>query len=343
MTTTQLPPRERSEADVRRDHKSPDVLFEEARHRRRRRWMAGGALSAAAVIAGALMLGMAGGGGGGSGSTANGQPSSSGPAASTGHVTASRLFPGAPSTQSYYTGPGAVCTLAPRSRYLPAWSGCVSAMVADVYGDGRQDLVLSYSRLSHVSSSGSARVGKPGRANRRYEAKQAMLRIVSPDGHVVTTPIEYRTTRVEKTPAQLERAQAAALISVAHVSDEPGKEIFLGTGHISSGSTALAYSIYHGRLISSGVVLGYRGDGVTKASFQCLAGNPPRLTQHSYELIRGIKVINGAIYGWWQETTTTYAWHGPQLVMIAQNTVKLRVSPSKSVGVGCTRGIGKVT
>jgi hypothetical protein len=214
-------------------------------------------------------------------------------------------------------------------------------MLVDVSGDGYRDLVLSYSRLSHVSLGGlPPRSRTLHRSDKLYPAEQALLRIVSPDGHVITAPIEYRTAQVKKTPAQLERAQAAALISVAHVGDEPGREIFVGTGHISSGSIALAYSLYHGRLISSGVVLGYGGDGTTKATFQCLAGTPPRLTQHAYELIRGIKVIHGTIYGWWQETTTTYAWHGPQLVKIAESSVKRRGLPRESVGVGCINGIG---
>jgi hypothetical protein len=333
--TTQLLSRERPDTATERE--APDVLFEEARRRRRRRWMAGSALVSAVVIAGASILGTAGGGGGGAGGKAHDQPSGSGSGASSGHANASRLFPGAPSTGHYYTGPGAICTLAPRNRYLPTWSGCVSAMLADVSGDGRKDLVLSYSRLSHVSLSGlPPRSREPGRANRFYRAEQAMLRIVSPDGHVTTAPIEYGTTPVNKTRGQLERAGVAALISVAHVSDEPGKEIFLETGQISSGSMALAYSLYHGRLVSSGVVLGYRGDGGTRATFQCLAGNPPRLIQHDYELIQ---IIHGAIYGWWTETTTTYAWHGPLLVKIARGTLRRRALPADSVGVGCMKGI----
>jgi hypothetical protein len=107
----------------------------------------------------------------------------------------------------------------------------------------------------------------------------------SPDGHIVTAPIEYKTTPFKKTPARLDGAQAAALISVAHVGDEPGKEIFLQTGQISSGSLALAYSLHHGQLVASGAVLGYGGDGGTSANFQCLAGSPSRLVQHNYELI----------------------------------------------------------
>ncbi len=342
--TTQAPPRERSDAGVERKPQTPDVLFEEARRRRRRRWMAGGALGSAAIIAGALLLGIAGGGGGDRGGVSagelRGQPSGSGSGAISGEGTSSGLFPGAPSTEHYYTGPGAVCLLAPRSRYVPPWSGCVSARVADVSGTGRPDLILSYSRLSHVSLTAvPPRSRNPGRATKLYEAEQAMLRIVSPDGGVTTAPIEYRTAPVNNSPARLKKAAASSLISVAHVSDERGSQIFLQTGQISSGSIALAYSVYHGRLVPSGVLLGYDGDSATQAGFQCLPGNPPGLVQRDYELTRGIKVIRGKIYGWWRETTVTYAWHGPQLVKIAQSTLKRRGLPSQSVGVGCLKGI----
>lgn len=192
---------------------------------------------------------------------------------------------------------------------------------------------MTYSRLSHTG------FGSP--PHMRYPAEQAMLRVVSPDGHVTTTPIDFMTTPSNKTPAGVQKAQAAALISVSHVSDEPGKEIFLQTGQISSGSTALAYSLDHGRLVPSGVTLAYGGDSGAQAGFQCAAGDPPRLIQYTYALIRGIKAVRNSvhIYGWWKVTTTTYAWHGPRLVKIAQSTHKRRVLPHDSVGAGCLKGI----
>jgi hypothetical protein len=211
-----------------------------------------------------------------------------------------------------------------------------------VFGDGRQDLVLSYSRLSHKALGGlPPRSREPGQDSRRYPAEQAMLRIVSPDGHMITTAIKYTTVPVNGTPAELDRAEAASLISVAHVSNDPGKQIFLQIYHISSGSTAVAYSVYQGHLISSGALLGYGGDSGAQAGFQCVAGNPPRLIQHTYELIRGIKAIGNTvhIYGWWNVTTTTYAWHGPRLARLTQDTVKRRVIPSDTAGAGCTKGI----
>lgn len=338
--TTQLQSRERSDATTGPEPMSPDVLFEEARQRRRRRWMAWSALITAAIIAATLILGTGGGGDGGSGHDANGHPSSFGSGLNSSHLT-SRLFPGAPSTQHYYTGPGPECALAPRNRYLPRWSGCVSVMVADVSGNGHPDLILTYSRLSHVSSGGST-LGSdsPGRAAKLYSGEEAMLRIVSPDGHVITTPIEYRTTPFKKTPAQLQKAQAAALISVAHVNDLPGKEIFIQTGEISSGTLALPYSLFRGRLVSSGVFLGYGGDSGAQNGFQCLPGNPPRVVAHNYQLIGGaIKVIHKTINAWWQETTATLAWRGPRLVKIAQSTARRLVAPNDHVGIGCIKGI----
>jgi hypothetical protein len=206
-------------------------------------------------------------------------------------------------------------------------------MVADVSGSGRPELVMTYSRLSHIG------YGSPPRM--RYPAEQAMLRVVSLDGHVTTTPIDFMTTPFSRTPARLQKAQAAALVSVSHVSDEPGKEIFLQTGQISSGSMAPAYGLAHGRLVPSGVTLAYGGDSGAQAGFQCVAGHPPRLIQYIYALIRGIGAVRNTvhIYGWWNVTTTTYAWHGPRLVKIAQSTLKRRVLPHDSVGAGCLKGI----
>ena len=86
--------------------------------------------------------------------------------------------------------------------------------------------------------------------------------------------------------------------------------------------------------------LSYGGDSATRTGFNCVAGNPPRLIERSFELIRGIKLIDTVIYGIWKQTTVTYAWHGSRLVKIAQSTVKRRVLPTAGVGAGCIKGIG---
>jgi hypothetical protein len=351
--TTQLPPRERSgsEAPGGSEQTHPEVLFEEARRRRRRRWVAGAALSAV-IIAGVLTLDLSGGGGGGAGGQAQRQPSGSGSGAASAHGSASRGFASAPATERYYTGPGASCPLAPRNRYLPPWSGCVSTMVADVYGDGRRDLVLVYSRLGHKTLGGlPPRTLGRRQLTERFPALQAMLRVVTPGGRSTTVPITYRSSPSRPAPGQvgrlppgqreLERAAAAALISIAHVSNEPGRTIFVQTGQISSGSTALAYSPHAGSLVWSGALLGYGGDAGSQAGFQCVAGKPPRLIQNRYDLVRGIKTIGDAIhiYGIWKVTATRYDWHGPRLVRLTQTTTTRRLTPHDTVGHGCVKGI----
>jgi hypothetical protein len=336
--TTQLPSRERPQTEAEYEH--PDVLFEEAHRRRRRRWMAGSALIGVTAIAGALLLGMGGGGGGsggGAGGRAHGQPSGSGSGAGSGHASSSALLGGVPSTQRYSTSAGAACPLAPRSRYLPPWSGCVSVMVADVRGDGRRDLVLTYSRLRHFALHGlPPRSTAPHKDAALYPALQAMLRVVTPDGHMVTVPIHYQVPQPHGRLGLLYVPAAAALISVAHVNDLPGKEIFVQVGQISSGSTAVAYSLYRGQLINSGAVLAYGGDGGTRATFQCVAGNPQQLLQRTFELIN---VTHEPIYGLWKETTATYRWQGRRLVRTRQSTVKRDAAPRDSIGAGCTRGV----
>jgi hypothetical protein len=131
--------------------------------------------------------------------------------------------------------------------------------------------------------------------------------------------------------------KAAAVDAVAHVSDDPGKEIFLEVQRISSGADAVAYGIHDGRLVAAGVTLSYGGDSATKADFDCLAGNPPRLIQRAYEL------IGPTIYGAWHETDTVYAWRGPNLVQIGKRTFKrhgaVRIE-NQGIGRGCIAGVG---
>jgi hypothetical protein len=215
-------------------------------------------------------------------------------------------------------------------------------MLADVSGSGRRDLILTYSRLGKLRLQGLPPRQEGAQRNAtRYPAEQAMLRVVTPDGDIITAPIRYTIPPTGRFGGGREKAYAAALISVAHTSDEAGKQIFLEVQHISSGSTAVAYTLYRGHLVPSGVLLGYGGDSGSQSGFECVAGSPPRLLQHTYELIRGIKTVGNTvqIYGWWNVATTTYAWRGPALVQIAQSTVKRRVLPRDSVGGGCISGI----
>ncbi len=334
--TAQLPPRERRETATQRE--PPEVLFEEARRRRRRRWMAGTALAAGVAVS-AFILSTGGGGGGGAGAAAHRHPSGGGAGASSGHASSSSGFSRAPSTQHYSVAETA-CTVAPRNKYLPAWSGCVTARFADLAGNGRRYLVLIYSRLGRHALSGlPPRSTDPHQNVRLFPAGQAMLRVVTPVGRVVTTRLAYTTTQIKGADGPAARVRAAALVSIAHVNQDPGRVIFLQIGQISSGSTAVAYSLYHGRLISAGPFFGYGGDSATTGGFQCVAGNPPLFIQHGFQLIHGINGNHLPIYGWWKETTVTYAWHGPRLVQIAQDTTKRLVRPTSRVGLGCRNGI----
>jgi hypothetical protein len=332
--TTQLPQRERSNT-VERSPELPEVLFEEARRRRRRRWAAGSMLAAAALLAGAAIVGT-----GGGGLRAPGgrdvQPSGSGAGASSAHANANRLFPGAPTTQLHGVYPGTACRLAPRSRYLPAGSGCVTATVADVTGSGSPDLVLIYSRLATQAMHGLPPRGtdRSGRVIEMYEAERAMLRIVTRDGRMITAPIEYPSSN-----GTVGRVEVAALISIAHINDVSGREIFLQTGQSSSGSSALAYSLYQGRLISAGVGFGSGGDSADGNGFVCLPGNPPRVIERNYQLVHGVKVVQQMIYGIWKEQITTLVWHGPRLVVANQRTIERLLLPRENIGAGCIKGV----
>ena len=298
--------------------------IEEARARQRRHRRIGGLLLAAALAAGALIAGTGGGGGGsGGGGQVNGQPSGAGPGARPALGPGGKLFAGAPSTQRGGYGVATdACPLAPPNRYLPARSGCVTVRRADIDGDARPDLLIVYSHLSRQHPSGYVGVVPPG-LRRDFVAKAAFVKVVLATGTAVSTRIS--------------EVKAAAVDAVAHVSDDPGKEIILEVQRISSGADAVAYGIHDGRLIPAGVTLSYGGDSATKADFDCLAGNPPRLIQRTYEL------IGPTIDGWWQETDVVYAWHGPKLTQISRRTFKrhgaVRIE-HQGIGRGCIAGVG---
>jgi hypothetical protein len=305
---------------------TPDSLpeagvIEDARARQRRHRRTGVVLVAAAVAAGVLIAVMAGGGGGaGTGRHAGGQPSGSGPGAT--HASASRAFSGAPSTQpNGYGVETDACPLAAPNGYLPARSGCVTVMRADVNGDGRPDLILGYSRLSRQHPSGYP--GIPPSLRREFGADAAFLKIVLANGTSVST--------------RLTQTRAAAIASVAHVNDDPGSEILLEISRISSGANGVAYGYHDGRLVPAGVTLNYGGDSAARAGFNCLPGNPPRVIQRTYEN------IGPTVNGWWQETNITYTWHGPRLVQTAKRTFKRRgavTASESSIGHGCAAGVG---
>ena len=178
----------------------------------------------------------------------------------------------------------------------------MSVRRADVNGDGRPDLIIVYSRLSRQHP--ASYPGIPPSLRREFGAKAAFLKVVLANGTSVSTRIT--------------QTRAAAIDAVAHVNDDPGSEIFLEVGRISSGANGGAYGYHDGRLVPAGVTLDYGGDSAARAGFNCLPGNPPRLIQRAYEN------IGPTINGWWQETNITYTWHGPKVVQTAKRTFKRR-------------------
>jgi hypothetical protein len=231
-------------------------------------------------------------------------------------------FPGAPRTQANQDWVETrVCPLAARNPYLPPRVGCVTALRADIDGDGRPDLILLYSELSHERA---GQLGLPASMSNEYVATRATLKVVRARGGIAATRVYAGCSGC---------ALTAAVVAVARVNTDPGEELFLHVSHTSSGETAVAYGFHDGRLVPAGL-LGYGGDSATQAGFDCLAGNPPRLVQRTF--------MGGTnIYGWWTETEITYAWQGPHLVKTATRTFRRRGLPPHSqtgVGAGCLRG-----
>lgn len=296
-----------------------DGVIEDARARQRRHRYIGWTLAVAVVAAG-VIVGMAG-GGGGAGRHAAGQSPNDGSGAGPGHPS-SRTFPGAPVTQpnGYGVETGA-CPLAPPSRYLPARSGCVTVKRADVNGDGRLDLILVYSRLSGRHPSGYVG-GVPPSLRHDFVAEAAFLKVVFANGTIVS--------------ARLGGARAAAIDSVAPVNDDPGQEIFLEVGRVSSGATGTAYGYDKGRLVSADVLLAYGGDSTSQAGFNCLSGRPPRLVQRTFEL------IGPTMTGAWRETTVSYLWDGPKLAETRKRTFSRHgkiAAADLGIGHACIEGI----
>jgi hypothetical protein len=314
-------------------------VIEDARARQRRQRATGLALLLIAVVAGVLIA--TGGGGGGGGRQAGRQPSGSGNGAGPAHASASTSFPGAPETQKNgYGVSSGVCPLAPPNRYLPPRSGCVTVWHADVNGDGRPDLVIAYSQLSRRKLDWPS--GTPLGFRHDFSAKAAFLKVVLAGGGSVTTHIvggnEIRNG--SRTPAK-----AASIDSVAHVNADPGDEIFLEVGRISSGATGVAYGFDDGRLIPAGVYLSYNGDSGVEAGFNCVPGNPPRLIQRYFSFVGPNELTRS-----WRETEVVYAWQGPKLTQVSKQTFKqlvaLKFKPLDSlkssetqIGTGCIRGV----
>jgi hypothetical protein len=214
-----------------------------------------------------------------------------------------------------------VCPLAPANRYLPARSGCITAIRADINGDGRPDLILVYSRLGGqhpYQYAGSV----PSSVKHDFVADAAFMKVVLAGGGGASIKIDG--------------AWAAAVDAAARVTGTRRSEVFLEVSRLSSGASVVAYGFRDGRLIPAGATLYDGGDSAAKAGFDCLPGSPPRLIQRTFLL------IGPTIYGWWRETNVLYAWHGPKLVQTSSRTFKRRGAvPASDIGFGqgCTNGV----
>lgn len=305
---------------------NPDVdagVIEDARRRQRRhRYI--GVLALAAAVGVGLVAGFGGGSGGNDLGGGQAQRPNAPGQGGTGAHQASAGFPGAPASQKADGVSSWLCPLAPANRYLPARSGCVTAMRADLTGDGRDDLVLVYSHLNHTTGYYS---GGPAKWKHYFRGNDATVEVVLPGGKRISARLatQYR--------GRAYPVHAAKIIAVKQVSSVPGDEIFLQISQISSGSNAVAYGYNAGRLVAAGVLLGYGGDSGARAGFTCKrTAQPPELVQRVFVLgARGFAAR-------WKETELTYAWHGLKLLKIKSRTLAGNRNPPRSellAAAGC--------
>lgn len=301
----------------------PDIdagVIEDARRRQRTHRLVGVLATVAAAVIG-LVVGF-GGGSGGNDHIGGQGPSPKAPGSGGAAVLANSEFPGAPVSQNDADGVSSwECPLAPASRFLPTRSGCVTAIRADMTGDGRADLVIVYSHLNHTSG---YYPGGPTKWRHYFGASDATVEIVLPNGERISTRLAASNA------GHSYPVHAAAVIAVKHVNNEPGDELFLQISEISSGSTAMAYGLDHGRLVPAGALLAYGADSGVQAGFSCnTTTQPPEVVQRTFVLgARGFAAR-------WKETKLTYAWHGPKLVKIRSQTIAgSRNRPSSQLGPG---------
>jgi hypothetical protein len=302
-------------------------VIEDARARQRRHRAVG--LLAVLVVGLALIaeLGAGGSGGhrGGAGRTPGGHPP--GPKVPSLHSPSQGLA-GAPATQrAALDGVSSwQCPAAPRNRYLPAHAGCVTVTRVDMTGGARRDLVIVF---SHLTPTRPLYPGEPPRWKHYSRAHDATLEVILPDGRRISTQVMVTASHGPALPVHV-----AAIVAAQHVNHDPGAELFLEVGDLSSGSTAVAYALRHDRLVPAGVVLGYGGDSGTQAGFSCDATTrPPELIQRVFAFgARGLR-------GPWEETEAIAVWHGPALHIIRRRTLSRRGgNPSPrdiAIGSGC--------
>ena len=200
-------------------------------------------------------------------------------------------------------------------------------------GGGRQDLVIVYSRLSEQRV--PAYPGEPSSVKHDFEAQAAFLRVVLAGGTSLTTRIHG-----------VDGAKAAWIDSVAHVNADPGDEIFLEVGRISSGATGVAYGFQRRKARPRGRGSVLRRRLGCACRFQLRVGQPTVPDPEVLHLRRSERLLPS-----WKESETIYAWHGPKLVRLSRRTFKQLVDLSWTglasmrrvetiIGRGCPSGAG---
>ena len=206
-----------------------------------------------------------------------------------------------------HAGAGNLCALAKRQGFVPARDTCVSALSADVTGDGRADLVLLYDR-TQPGPGGSVRFGP------------YTLKAIAAGGGVLESRV----------PSAL---PPDVIVAAGHVNDEPGVDLFIQVARISSGSGVAIYSDDGGRLVRSRVTLTYGGDSGVRFGFSCVHMPAPAIVQRSYEL------LGPGIGGRWREKIDTYRWSGPRLHRTgSRSTIHSGWPGAGLVGVGAGCG-----
>jgi hypothetical protein len=226
------------------------------------------------------------------------------------------LFPGAPRTQRPDVGrDGFRCRPAPRNHDLPRHVGCVTVLRIPVVPGDRGDLVILYAHLGPRAAGGFP----PGRYT---------LELVRPSGAV-------ERTLLPATDAPPTFLRAGNLNGIA------GQEIVLHLDDISSGDTYGLVTFHAGRLVLVHPLLSAGGDSVLREGFACRPGPRPRVISRTMVLGN-----SQPVYGRWQWTVTTYAWHGAVLRRTSRDTFIRRGLPGRSAmtrGTGCGRTLGSTT
>lgn len=226
------------------------------------------------------------------------------------------LFRGAPHGQHPDVGrQGYLCRRAPRNRYLPRDSGCVTVRRAAVVGGDRTDLIVEYAHLGRRVAGG-------------YLWGHFTLELIRPSGQSTRLPLQYTDV-----PPTIDR--------IGNVNGVPGDELTLLLDDISSGDTYGIVTDHAGRLELVHPLFSGGGDGVFREGFACRLGSHPRVISRSMVLL-----YDQPTYGRWRWTVTTYAWRGATLRRSARRTYVRRGMPGRSAmtrGTGCGRAVGSGT